>query len=109
MNDIIKGKIYTYCELVKCGKPVAMMALQSRYINYSKEIVEKYELNTYIEELSEGWNTLWIYKDTYMLEIIKALPKQPKTIFEHWVLGKVFGYSEQSIKEFLIANQLLQS
>lgn len=107
MNNYIKGQINTYCELVNCGKPVAMLALQSRHVNHAKEIIEKYKLNIYIEELVEGWKTLWIYKEKYMLEIIKALPKQPKTIFEHWILGKVFGYSEQAIKNFLVTNRFV--
>ena len=36
-----------------------------------------------------------------MLEIIKALPHNPKTVYDHWVLGKAFGYSDESIGEFL--------
>lgn len=51
--------------------------------------------------------TIWIYKEKYMLEIIKNLPEQPKTVFDHWILGKAFGYSDESIKKFIGINQLL--
>lgn len=107
MNEFAKGEITTYCELVKCGKPTAMTALQDRYVEEAKRIINKYKLFAYMEDLSEGWKTLWIYKEQYMLEIIKKLPEQPKTIFEHWILGKAFGYSDQAIKDFLETNQLL--
>jgi hypothetical protein len=63
--------------------------------------VDTFSLKTYIEELAPGWKTLWMYKDEYMLEIIKSLPDEPKTKFEHWILGKAFGYSDEAIKIFL--------
>lgn len=107
MNEFAKGEITAYCGLVKCGKPAAMTALQDRYVEEAKKIINKYKLFTYIENLSEGWKTLWIYKEKYMLEVIMKLPEQPKAIFDHWILGKAFGYSEQAIKDFLKTNQLL--
>lgn len=108
MDEFIEGQITTYCEFVKCGKPAAMLPLQDRYVEEAKKIIRnEFNLKFYIEDLSEGWKTLWIYKEEYILEVIRALPEQPKTIFEHWILGKVFGYSEQAIKSFLEANQLL--
>lgn len=108
MNDFIKGQLNTYCELVNGGKPTAMLALQDRYVEIAKNIIDnQYKLKFYIEDLSEGWVTLWIYKESYMINIVRELPKQPKTIFEHWVLGKAFGYSEQSIKEFLEINRFV--
>ncbi|WP_039658507.1 hypothetical protein [Clostridium tyrobutyricum] len=108
MDKFIKGQIISYCQFVKCGKPAAMMALQDRYVEEAKNLIDnQFNLSVHIENLSEGWKTMWIYKEKYVLEIILELPKQPKTIFDHWVLGKVFGYSEQSIKDYLEINQLL--
>lgn len=48
----------------------------------SKETIN-FKLKYYVEELSIGWKTVSIYKDEYMLKIIKELPEEPKTIFEH--------------------------
>ncbi|AKN32395.1 hypothetical protein Ccar_16615 [Clostridium carboxidivorans P7] len=107
MNDLNKGKIVSYCEFVSRGKPTAMMPLQDRYIEEAESIINKNNLFAYIEDLSEGWKTIWIYKEKYMLEIIKNLPEQPKTVFDHWILGKAFGYSDESIKKFIGINQLL--
>lgn len=107
MEQFTKGKLISYCEFVQRGKPTAMMPIQDRYVKESTEIINNYNLFYYIESLSEGWKTIWIYKEKYMLEVIQKLPEQPKTIFEHWILGKAFGYSEQAIKNFLETNQLL--
>lgn len=104
MNEIIEGKLNSYCEFVRCGKLTAAMALQNRYVKEAQNIIiNQYDLMLYIKDLSEGWKTIWIYKDEYMLEVIKNLPEQPKTVYEHWILGKVFGYSDESIREFIEA------
>lgn len=101
MNDNLKGQINTYCELIKTGKPAALIPIQNRYIGVAIDIVEFNNLEFYIEELYEGWKTLWIYKESFILEIIKKMPEEPKNVYDHWVLGKLFGYSDEAIKEFL--------
>lgn len=101
MNEFLKGQIYTYCELVDRGKPAAIISVQDRYLIEAIEIIKSNKLNFLVEELSEGWKTLWIYKDKYIQEIIKKMPEKPKTIYDHWVLGKIFGYSDEAIKSFL--------
>lgn len=102
LNHILIGKVDTYCYLVQRGKPCAMLPIQERYLLKVKEHIKKiYGLKIYNEKLSDGWLTLWIYKDDFMIEIIKSLPEKPKTIYDHWVLGKAFGYSDEAIKEFL--------
>lgn len=106
MNDYLRGQINTYCELVRTGKPAAIIPVQDRYINDAIEMVGCDNLSYYVESLSEGWNTLWIYKDSYIIEVIKEMPEKPKTTYDHWVLGKVFGYSDNAIKTFLETIQL---
>lgn len=102
MNQFIKLKIDLYCDLVQKGKLCACEAIQERYF---EEVIIRignvFGLKTYVEDLAPEWKTIWIYKDDYMLEIIKLLPEEPKTRFEHWILGKAFGYSDEAIKNFL--------
>ena len=100
----IIGKIFAYCELVQEGKPAAMLPIQVRYENEAKIVIQNYGLNDYIEQLADGWLTLWIYKLPHILEIIKSMPQAPKTTYEHWVLGKLFGYSEEAIRDFINLN-----
>jgi len=101
MNELIKLKIDLYCEMVQKGKPCACEAIQERYFEEVNVVINTYNLKTYSENLAVGWKTIWIYKDDYMLDIIKSLPNEPKTSYEHWICGKAFGYSDESIKEFI--------
>lgn len=92
--------------MVKRGKPAALISIQKRYLKEALSLIEnEYKLRTYCEMLADGWITLWIYKNDYLLDVIKKVPQKPKSVFEHWVLGKLFGYSEEAIQDFL-SNQL---
>lgn len=103
MNDYLDGQIEAYCYMVKNGKPAAMLPIQERYIDDAIEKVTSISnLNTFIEELSDGWRVLWIYNYPHIKEIIKSSQQAPDTLFNHWVLGKLFGYSEEAINEYLI-------
>ena len=102
MNEILKEKINNYCYQIKTGKPVSSIAIQNKYVEEAKQTIEDNGLRYFIEFLSDGWFTLWIYKKDIMLEIIKALPNKPISVFDHWALGKAFGYSDEAIEEFVL-------
>lgn len=107
MNDSLKVQINDYCYFIQRGKPSAMLQVQNRYINEAMEIVERYEDLYYINKyLSDGWREFWIYRKPFMSEVIKNLPEKPKTIYDHWLLGKAFGYSDEAIEEFINKEQL---
>lgn len=106
MDEFIFNRIDFDCDMICKGKPCSCEAIQNRYIDSSIKIINNFGLKSYVEELSLGWKTIWIYKDEYMLEIIKKLPEQPKTIFDHWILGKAFGYSDEAIKNFVLTKPL---
>ena len=97
----IKGEIIAYCYMVDRGKPAACIALQERFIEDNLNFIKSNKLKSYIEPLSEGWVTLWIYKYSHILDVIKSLPQYPTSTFNHWVLGKLFGYDENSISNYL--------
>lgn len=93
--------IRLHCYLIDKGKPCSCEPIQDRYVKAVTNIVDECGLKFYIEELYDGWKTVWIFKDYYMLDIIRSLPKQPINIFDHWILGKAFGYSDEAIKIFI--------
>ncbi len=102
MNDYLQGQIESYCYMVKNGKPAAMISIQERYVEDAiKKIKSLSNLKTIIEDNSKGWKVLWIYKYPHIEKIIKSSQQAPKTVFEHWVLGKLFGYSEEAIANFI--------
>ena len=102
MNDYLHGRIDVYCYMVKNGKPAALVPVKLCYEKEAIKYVKSYDLKALSEELSKGWVMIWIYKYPHILEVIKSLPpSEPKTIYEEWILSKLFGYDEESIKRFL--------
>ena len=101
LNDSLKAKIDVYCYLIERGKPCAMLPIQNRYFNEAIKIVKKNNLKCFGQYLADDWTTFWIYKDSLMLQVIINLPHEPKTVYDHWVLGKVFGYSDRAIWEYI--------
>lgn len=103
INDYLRSQIDNYCYMVQRGKPAALIAIQERYLKEAMDIVkQQYGLKIYKEKLTnDDWLSLWIYKNDYIPEIIKKVPRKPESIFDHWVLGKLFGYSEEAIQDFL--------
>ena len=100
--EFVKGQVSAYCEMVQRGKPSAILPIQNRYVAELRRYIEsQYGLYAYAEELAEEWTTLWIYKDSHILKIIQNLPYKPETVFDHWVLGKIFGYSDEAIRQYL--------
>jgi hypothetical protein len=101
----IDGEIRTYCSQVKCGsKPIAFITVKTVYedivTNYIKE---HYNLNVYIQDIENytEWKTLFVYKHDYLIDIINSLPEEPQTPYEHWIVGKACGYSDDAIGEFI--------
>jgi hypothetical protein len=95
------NKIVHHCRYIKTGKPCSCEAIQDQYVDKVIQYVKEQNLKSHIEPLCKDWKTIWIYRDDYMLNIIKNLPDTPKTTFDHWVLGKAFGYSDEAIREYV--------
>ncbi|MGG1155118.1 hypothetical protein ABE237_15750 [Brevibacillus formosus] len=96
-----KGEVTAYCYMVHRGKPAAMIPFQEKYREDVITFVTTQELKVYTEPLAEGWFTLWIYKHPHILDVIQSVPQVPTSVFDHWILGKLFGYEESAIQEFL--------
>lgn len=102
MDSPVSGEILAYSYMVERGKPAAMLPIHERDAdNAARFVKETFGLNTYIADLTEGWKTFWIYKYEHVLSVIRVLPQAPETILDHWILGKLFGYEESVIQEFI--------
>ena len=104
MNAWLRGKIDTHIYMIKNGKPTSIIAVQTRYVPEVIKLIEKQNLFWLEEYLADGWSDIWIFKESLMEEIIKSLPKTPKLIYDHWILGKIFGYSDTEIFSFIKNN-----
>lgn len=101
LTDYLIGRLGVYCYMVKKGKPAAMLPIKTKYLESVKELIRERQLEFHVENLTKDWYKLWIYKHSHILEVIKALQQEPETTFDHWVLGKLFGYSEESIGDYI--------
>jgi len=94
-------ELMTYCYLVERGKPAASIAVHKRDLEQAERIVSQEGLNYYTEYLADEWVTFWVYQHPHILKVIKTIPQAPKSEYDHWVLGKLFGYDDSSIAQFL--------
>lgn len=116
LNDNIIAKIDSYCYFIDKGKPVAMEPVKSEDIKEVADIIEKnkkscfyrdltraeWEAFGYSEGIDSNYIQVWIYEKPIMLDVIKMMPKRPETIYDHWVLGKIFGFSDEKIEEYIL-------
>lgn len=102
MDSPACGEVSANAYMVERGKPAAMIAVQERYAEEAVSFIEDtFALKTHIENLANGWITLWIYKYKHILDVIKMAPQAPQTVTDHWILGKLFGYEESAIDGFI--------
>ena len=101
MNNELSGMVTTYCSLVERGKPAALISVSNKHLREVLNISEQYNVRTYFTDVNCEWVEFWIFKHEHILDVIKSLPNQPKSTFDHWVLGKLFDYDEQSISDFI--------
>ena len=102
MNESLKTETLINCRYVKAGvKPTSSIASQNRYVDSIVYIAAEEGLHGHCEYLSDEWTTIWVYKHEFLKNVIKQMPNKPKTDYDHWVLGKAFGYSDEAIGDFI--------
>jgi hypothetical protein len=102
MNDFSEGQLTELCQLVYRGcKPAAMMPIMRKDLRFAKIICTMENCKFKAVELSDEWVTFWVYIRDELSKIIDSLPKQPKTEADHYLLGSLFGYSNEAICDFL--------
>lgn len=105
MKDELLQMIEHDCILISKGvRAASLMAFQyNKTIDFDEinKIVKrnnvKFELKPYWKE---NWTELWIYENDIVRYIINELPDKPNLPSEHYLLGKLFGYSDNKIFEF---------
>lgn len=87
-------------------KPCSLQTIKRQEICKVEEIIKKEGLCLYTQSLTDEWVAVYIYKHPHILNVIQGSPDAPNSIYDHWILGKLFGYDEQSIHEFLETRNL---
>lgn len=98
----------TQALLVSRGvRPAAVEVLQERYLDEARRVAEHHQLLWRADVLANGWTEFWLYRYAHLNGVIDNVSRKPATAHEHWVLGKLFGYSEEAIADFLNDQELL--
>ena len=97
-ETIVQVQSQTY--MIQRGKPCSCVGIKIKERADVTTYLDSQDIRYHFEELSPGWCTLWLYDHEFMLEVIKASPDTPRTVYDHWILGKMFGYSDEAIKKF---------
>jgi hypothetical protein len=105
MEDIFLDKIEQDCYLVSKGvRAVALLQFRHKKNNDVDKIIKitkrhnvKYELKPFYKD---GWTELWIFENDIVRYIINELPDKPILPSDHYILGKLFGYSDEKIFRF---------
>jgi len=105
MTNIFLEEIERDCYLVSKGvRAAALLQFRHKRTRDIDKIIEitkrhnvKYELKSFWKN---GWTELWIYESDIVRYIINEIPDNPKLSSEHYILGKLFGYSDEKIFKF---------
>lgn len=101
MNDYLKAQIQDNCDSINTGKPCSALSVKIIDSEEAKNIVIENRLNVYTKLSSDDWVEFWIFKRIELLKIIKKMPDNPKSNFDHFMLGCLFGYDINSILDFI--------
>lgn len=102
MNDFTSGQLTELCQMVYTGtKPCAMIPVMIKNLQAAKIICGMRDCKFKSVELSEGWVTFWVYIRDEISDIIDLLPENPKTKADHYLLGALFGYSNEAICNYI--------
>ena len=109
----LDGTLFTYIEAVKTEcKPVAAFGILKRHLDHAVEVIEREGLRYLVEPWTEDRVQLYLYGDAYLGEVIAtlgSLPKETSKTFRIWARGKLFGYSDHDIKEYLEERSLVNA
>ena len=103
VGDFLLGEISASCYLIeRGGRSVSNHTVQSRHLEAIQAyITHNHRLNTYARTYYPGWVSLHIFKRAFLLAVIKEAETLPPSIFREWVWGKLFGYSDEAIEEYV--------
>jgi hypothetical protein len=102
MNEFSEGQLTELCQMVYRGsKPCAMIPIMAKNIQTAKMVCTMENCKFKVVELSEGWLTFWVYIRDELPKVIDLIPIEPKTEVDHYLLGALFGYSNDAICDYL--------
>jgi len=103
------GNIMTHIQFVKLGnKPVSEITIHNEFLGEVFKEIKKNKLNLICVAKGKTHTSVYIYKYSYLKHVINfSLGKSfNKKILKTWINGKMFGYSDSSINDYITKNYL---
>lgn len=105
MNEFTLGMLSQIVYDVERGaKPVGEVTVQKdiadEYVSY---VERNHSVACHIKPFDDVFSTIFVIKDNRMLGIVNECLKEPITTGDHYVLGKLFGYSDAAILDWIDA------
>ena len=104
-RDIV-GPIETYIASYKDGKILQIYSLDEK-LKAIENTVKPYGLHfvAYKEKVKDKDHPrsadVWIYRYAHQGELIKMFANEESYYLKEWVIGKLLGYSDEAMEEFL--------
>jgi hypothetical protein len=102
-NGYYTGICFAYCESVKSGcKPGALLMAPLDCKDRIIAEVRRHDLYFWQSPRPDDWIDLYIFANPFYQQIISKLNeiKKPE-IIAHWISGKLFGYSDTAILDWI--------
>jgi len=105
------GRILTYCECVRTETKLLAEALVNRRdIDWVEKLIADEGCLCIIDRAhSEDYVEVHLFKHLWIKQILEERKREdaPKIALNNWITGKLFGYSDNAIAEFLREKGLL--
>jgi len=102
MFNLTKGQLIELCQMVNRGaKPCALMTIKDKDLGTAEDICTTENCKYKATVLDDGWVSFWIYKRDELSAVIDCLPATPENYADHYLLGALFGYSNDAICDYL--------
>jgi len=105
------GRILTYCECVRTETKLLAEALVNRRdIDWVKRLIANEGCLFIVDYAhSKDYVEVHLFKHSWVRQILEERKRKdaPRGALDNWITGKLFGYSDNAIAEFLREKDLL--
>jgi hypothetical protein len=107
IEGFLDGQAVTYCEAVRLGSKVAAhLVCDAAHAERLAALIEREGCGVMIEPQAQGRRaSLWIYRHPVAAQLIVRLQSANRTEVEMFAMGKVFGYADHAVLDYMQSNR----